>query len=114
MSRAKFAKRKEKRRKIALERIRILMDLAEEAAKAKKIERASRYMHLARRIGSRYNVRLPKGHKLLSCRKCGVYRVSGTTSRTRTIENRLVVTCLKCGEIYRRPIKIPIKQPVGD
>ena len=104
MSKAKFAKRKEKRRKIAMERIRILMVLAEEAVKAKKIERASRYMHLAKKIGSRYNVRLPKGHKLLSCQKCGIYRVPGTTSRTRITENRLIVTCLKCGSIYRRPL----------
>ena len=48
---------------IAGERIDILFNLAEEEAKAHKFQRANRYVDLARKIGMRYNVRVPSQYK---------------------------------------------------
>ena len=103
MRKNRFARRKEKRQKIARERIKILMELAEKASHTHP-ERASRYLELARKIGKRYNVRLPSEYKLKYCKMCGTYRQPGSNSRTRIVRDRLVITCLKCGSIYRKPL----------
>jgi ribonuclease P protein subunit RPR2 len=105
MGKRRFEKMKERRRAIARERIQILMDLAEERAMSGDLQHASRYASLARRIGMRYNVRMPGGHKLAICRKCGSYLFSSRTARFRLTGNRLTRQCLKCGSYYRIPLK---------
>lgn len=105
MRKDRFARRKDKRRMIARERIEILLALAEEAAVAKKYDRAGRYAYLARKIGKRYNVRMPSGFKARYCKHCGTYRIPGRTSRTRIHGGWLIVHCLKCGKKYSKPVK---------
>lgn len=105
MGRDRFGKRKDKRRKIARERITILLELAEKEAGAGKIDRASRYGYLARKIGKRYNVGLPGYFKHVFCKHCGIYRVPSRNTRVRISDGRVVVHCLKCGHVYRRPVK---------
>jgi len=52
--------------KIARERIQILFSLAEKEIK-KHPERSRRYIELARKLGLRYNVRLPRELKRKFC-----------------------------------------------
>lgn len=101
----RFTRLKERRRKIASERISILIGLAEAEAAKGNIERASRYGQLARNIGKRYNVRLPGNFKHGFCKKCGTYRVPSVNTRVRISKGQIITHCLKCNSYYRRPIK---------
>lgn len=87
---------------IARERMKILLDQAAMVFKEDQ-ELARRYVFLARKIGMRNNVRLLREDKLRLCRRCNAYLVAGVTSRVRTHEGRLVVTCLDCGGVRRIP-----------
>jgi len=88
---------------IAEERIRILLTLAGKEF-GKHPERSDRYVELARKIGMRYNVKIPKASRRF-CRKCYKYIVPGkncvirSNARTRSIE----VKCLECGGVTRMP-----------
>ncbi len=62
-----------------------------------------RYVTLARSIASRYNVRLTKKDKTLLCRRCNSLLVPGASSRVRTHDTRVVITCLECGSVRRVP-----------
>ena len=105
MGKRRFEKMKERRRSIASERVRILMSLAEQSALGGDMDHATRYAFLSRKIGMRYNVKLPRGHKLAMCRKCGSYIMSSATSRTRLSGKKITRQCLKCGTYYRIPMK---------
>jgi len=88
--------------RIARERISILFDLAKKEIK-KHPERSRRYVELARKIGLRYNVRLPKELKRKICKKCNMLLVPGVTCKVRLKENKIVIYCLACKSIYRYP-----------
>lgn len=90
--------------KIASERIEILMQRAEEAF-AKDKKRANRYAELARKIGMRYNVRLPKKWKRRICRKCSAFLKPGSNCRVRIYKGRVIITCLECKNVVRIPTK---------
>ena len=98
-----FEKKKGMRQRIARERIDILLEQARAQAIAGDLDLASRYAQLARRIGMRYKVKMPRGFNLTFCRKCHTYLVPGRNSRTRIHQGRLVRQCLKCGAQYRIP-----------
>jgi len=89
---------------IAKERIQILFDLAEKEFK-KYPERSRRYVQLARKIGLRYNVRLPKEIKRKFCRKCDSLLLPGRscTVRLDSKKRALTIKCLNCNKIYRYP-----------
>ncbi len=90
---------------IAEERIQILFSLAEKEFK-KYPDRSKRYIELARKIGLRYNIRLPKELKTKFCKKCNSL-LTALTKQVR-IDNKsktIAVKCLNCGEIYRYPYK---------
>ncbi len=90
-------------RRIARERINILFRLAEKTL-AKHPERSRRYVELARKIGLRYNVRLPKRLKRRFCKRCNTLLVPGRTCEVRVKEKILMVRCLNCSKIYRYPL----------
>ncbi len=96
-------RRKGQERRIARERMEILFGLAREAALDGKPERARRYVALARRVGMRYNVPVPRGHKGEFCKGCGAYLVPSRTARVRIGRGRVRLTCLQCGRIARHP-----------
>jgi len=77
---------------IAKERIEILLKLAKKEAR-KNPDRSRRYVQLARKIGMRYNVRLPAEWKRVFCKGCGALlaRSRGAT----------IIKCGKCNRIYR-------------
>jgi ribonuclease P protein subunit RPR2 len=99
-------KKPEWHRKIAKERIEILLSLAKNEAK-KNLERARRYVELARTIGKRYNVRLTRQQKDSFCKKCNTPLIPGLTMKTwlDPKTKTKVIKCLKCKYFYRKPYK---------
>ena len=95
---------------IAKERIELLIEEADRVALLGRIELADRYVELARRVGMRYNVRVPRPLKRRFCSECYRYLLPGVTSRTRMKRGRAVTTCLRCGHVLR----IPLREPIGD
>ncbi len=86
---------------VARSRIDHLFKEADEAGQRGAIDVASRYVRLARRVGTRYNVRIPPELRARFCRGCLTYLREGTTARTRLRAGRKVRTCLRCGRSYR-------------
>ncbi len=87
-------------RRIARERIEILMQLAREVFH-RDAALARRYVELARRIAMRYNVRFPGKWKRFFCKACGSFLVPGVNMRVRCTKQRVVITCLECGHVKR-------------
>ena len=85
---------------IASERIEQLFELAE-VEFSNHSERSDRYVQLAKEIGMRYRVRLPKRLKVRFCRKCERYLVYGVNARVRVKKKRTVITCLNCEDVRR-------------
>ncbi len=102
----RYAKQKDRRKKIAGERIAILLELADKEAISGKLDRASRYGYLARKIGKKYNISLPGTFKHKYCKHCGTYRVPSRNTRVRISRGHITTHCLKCGDIYRRPYTV--------
>lgn len=86
--------------KLARERMDILLDRAIQVHHARP-DLAKRYYELAKKIGMRYNVRLPRSAKRRFCKKCFSYIASGW----RTKRRKVTVTCQACGHVMRYPIK---------
>lgn len=96
---------KAERKRIAMERIERLFELAEQAF-GRRPELSDRYVRLAWRIATRYNVRFPPGLKRKFCRGCLSFWRPGATCRVRIRpkpSSRLVITCLKCGRVASWP-----------
>ena len=91
---------------IARERMDLLIEQADVAAHAGKMDLADRYVDMARRIGMRYNVRFQSAHRRRFCKACYRYLLPGSTSRTRMNRHRVVTTCLRCGHVMRRPLAV--------
>ena len=89
--------------KIAKERIDILFDLAEKNLN-KNLKRSQRYVELARKIGTRYNIRFSKETKRKFCKKCNML-LKGTKAKVRTEEKALIIKCLNCNSIYTYPYR---------
>lgn len=92
-------------RRIALERMEILFGLAEKEALQGHAARARRYVDLARRLGMRYNVRVPPAFKRRFCKDCLAYLVPSVNARVRVGRGRVVITCMGCGSIQRLPFR---------
>ncbi len=87
--------------RIAGERIRELFALAEVESRRPGSAFPDRYVELARRVGTRYNVRFPPEFAELYCRGCSTFWVEGRTVRTRLRAGRRIRTCLRCGRRRR-------------
>lgn len=89
-------------RRIALERIYRLFELAEKNME-KHPERSKRYIELALKIGKRCKVSIPSELKRHFCKKCGAFLKAGVNSKMRIAKHIVKVTCLNCG--YTRKIR---------
>lgn len=89
--------------KIAKERIDILFGLAEKNLNM-NLKRSQRYVELARKIGTRYNVRFSKEAKRKFCKNCNTL-LKGTKAKVRTEGKSLIIKCQNCNKIYRYPYK---------
>ncbi len=100
-----MAKRRRKglEKHIAQERIATLFQRAEGEARGGNLHRADRYVELARRLGMRYNVGIPRPLRRRFCKGCHGYLLPGRTSTVRVHRGRVIVHCLRCGDIHRIP-----------
>ena len=91
-----------KDKKIAKERINILLEESKKALKEGDKELSRNYVKKAKRIGTKYQIPLGK-MKRLFCNECNIYFIPGKTLRVRTKKKdmRTVFTCLECGHVQR-------------
>jgi ribonuclease P protein subunit RPR2 len=104
MPRGRKGRRTKSMINIASERIDILFNQAEEEALADNLQRSDRYVELARKIGMRYNVRVPGRYKRRYCKFCHSYLIPSKNSRVRVRGKRIVLSCESCGGVMRMPI----------
>lgn len=96
-------RKKHLERRIALERIDTLFQLAEKEALKGNWNRTNRYVELARIIGKRHNVSVGPPHRQRFCRSCHTFLLPPVTARVRMRQGRIVYTCIKCGRVMRFP-----------
>ncbi len=105
MRKKKLKERKLRAKRIARERIAILLRLADKTARG-DVLLAERYGELARKISIRCRVPIPSEWKWRYCRSCKTLLFPGITAIIRTRSEKyphLTIKCLKCGSINRRP-----------
>ncbi len=95
---------------IAKERIEKLLSMAKGAASDSDLGLANRYVKQAWNIKLKFRVRLPLESRRLFCRKCLSFFAEGKTSRVRTKDRNLIITCLSCGHLTRAPLRQRCRQ----
>lgn len=95
-------------RELALERIKRLVNLAEQV-KHTEPELANRYGALALMLARKARMHYPNFLKARVCRRCGAWLTPGVGGRVRVKARGkmkyIAVTCLKCGYTRRYPLK---------
>lgn len=95
----------EKQKKIAKERIAILLE------KAATSDKSKRYIELARKIAMKLNIKLTKQQKRLFCKHCYTFLRNGVNATTRTHNKKLIIFCKECKKYTRIPLfKKPSKE----
>ncbi len=105
MRRKRFKERKLRAKRIARERIRVLLSLADKISK-EDISLAERYGELARKISVRCRIPIPADWSWRFCKSCKALLFPGITAVIRTrSENypHITIRCLRCSTINRRP-----------
>ena len=87
-------------KQLALERIEKLMALAASVAGAKPA-RAKRYVELARKLSSRYNVTIPGKWKRKFCKGCFAFWAPGKNLKVRARDGAVAYVCTECGAASR-------------
>jgi ribonuclease P protein subunit RPR2 len=90
-------------RKIALERIHTLFQLAKKKIREEP-ELAQRYVEIARRIAMRTRLKLPAEYRRMVCKRCKSFIYPDVNCRVRLQQRRqphVVITCLVCGKHTR-------------
>ena len=88
---------------IPAERIDRLQELARAATANGNPDRAREYVRLARRIGERHRISLPRRFRRFSCDDCDAYLRPGATARVRLQSGHVSIRCLVCGATKRYP-----------
>jgi ribonuclease P protein subunit RPR2 len=106
MPEARSRKKPEKQVRTARERISILFSRAGEEF-SRNPELSHKWVRMARKIATRYNVRLPRELRRRFCKKCLRLLVPGENCRVRTSprQHAVLVTCLECGNVMRFPYR---------
>jgi len=86
---------------IGAQRIDTLMDLSIQAVRDGREDRSKRYVDIARSVGMKTRVTMPKDRKY--CKKCHVALVPGINCRVRLSNHKVCITCGTCGEVRRYP-----------
>lgn len=90
---------------MAQERIAVLFGEADAAAKEGNLQRANRYIFLARKLSMKFSVRLSHEQRRKFCHKCYKYLLPGKNltvkinPKTQSVE----YLCKECGSITRYP-----------
>jgi len=105
LRRRKFKEKKLRAKRIARQRIVILLKLADKTAR-EDISLAEKYGELARKISIRCRVPIPSEWKWRFCKSCKTLLFPGITAIVRNRSEKyphITIKCLKCGNINRRP-----------
>jgi RNase P subunit RPR2 len=86
---------------IAEARISVLLNLARAEGMSGNMGRSKRYFQLARAVSMRTNTSLPEG--TLFCHGCQMLLLPGRNCRVRLRHGKVIMHCLDCDEIRRRP-----------
>ena len=92
--------------KIAMERMQILIDNAINNARTDP-ELSQRQASIARRISSKYKIRMPYDLRIVFCKKCKSFIAPGLNSRIRlgrASVKSIRISCNFCGHTYRKVI----------
>lgn len=90
-----------------MQRIELLVRNAIETAKT-DAELAQKQAMLAKKISTKFRIRLPYEIRQLYCKRCKRFIVPGVNAKVRIGRANVKavrITCLKCGHIYRKIIK---------
>ena len=93
-------------KKIAMERMQILIDNAISNAKTNP-DLSQRQAFLARRISTRHKIRMPYHLRMVFCKKCKSFIAPGINSRIRLGRAHIKsirISCNLCGHTYRKII----------
>ena len=94
-------------KQIAHERMEILIENAISNARTNP-ELSQRYGQIARRITTKYNIRMPYEQRIVFCKKCKSFIAPGINSKIRFGRSSLKsirISCNLCGHIYRKIIR---------
>ena len=89
-----------------MERMQILIDNAISNARTDP-ELSQRQASIARRISSKYKIRMPYDLRIVFCKKCKSFIAPGLNSRIRlgrTSVKSIRISCNFCGHTYRKVI----------
>ena len=92
--------------KIAMERMKILIDNAISNARINP-ELSQRQASIARRISTKYKIRMPYNLRMVFCKKCKSFIAPGINSRIRlgrASVKSIRISCNLCGHTYRKII----------
>jgi len=92
--------------KIAMERMQILIDNAISNARTDP-KLSQRQASIARRISSKYKIRMPYDLRIVFCKKCKSFIAPGINSRIRlgrASVKSIRISCNFCGHTYRKLI----------
>ena len=78
-----------------------LLAMAAEAVREGRVDRARRYVELARRVSAKTQVPMPPDAAF--CKGCGVPLMPGMDCTVRLSNHMVCVKCGICGRIHRRP-----------
>lgn len=92
--------KKNKLKKIAIERVKILLKEAENIFNENK-ELANSYVKKARKISMKVNLRIPSNLKRKYCKHCYSFLMPGKNLRVRTRNKMVVYYCLECKKFSR-------------
>ena len=89
-----------------MERMQILIDSAITNARTDP-DLSQRHASLARRISTKYKIRMPYHLRMVFCKKCKLFIAPGINSRIRlgrTSVKSIRISCNLCGHTYRKII----------
>ena len=89
-----------------MERMQILIDSAISNARTDP-DLSQRHASLARRISTKYKIRMPYHLRMVFCKKCKLFIAPGINSRIRlgrTSVKSIRISCNLCGHTYRKII----------
>jgi ribonuclease P protein subunit RPR2 len=89
-----------------MERMQILIDSAISNARTDP-DLSQRHASLARRISTKYKIRMPYHLRMVFCKKCKSFIAPGINSRIRlgrTSVKSIRISCNLCGHTYRKII----------
>ncbi len=86
---------------IGAQRVRILLELSQEAAGQGREDRAIRYVGLARAICGKAQMDMPREFRF--CGGCLLPLIPGSNCTVRLTGHKIVSECRRCGTVWRMP-----------